>query len=108
MAKKGVHVEERDYRRGGSTEAKVPTRAPLKVPTVVKTAGAAAGAAAKASAKAGAKTTKIVGGATVAIVLAVGKFSLKRLVPWWGLYTLHARSCPTARKHTVSTLARLS
>lgn len=105
-------MEERDYRRGGSTEAKVPTRAPLKVPTVVKTAGAAAGAAAKASAKAGAKagakTTKIVGGATVAIVLAVGKFSLKRLVPWWGLYTLHARSCPTARKHTVSTLARLS
>ena len=66
---------------------------PRETPKVVKAAGTAAGTAAKVSARAGAKvakvgtkiggkTTKVVGGSTVAVVVAVGKFSLKRVVPW--------------------------
>lgn len=77
-----------DLRRGGSTEQpksvtkKIKDARTRELPTAVKAVGTAAVVSAKAGAKVGKRTTKVVAGATAAIVLAVGKFSLKRVAPW--------------------------
>lgn len=77
-----------DLRRGGSTEQpksvtkKIEDARTRELPTAVKAVGTAAVVSAKAGAKVGKRTTEVVAGATAAILLAVGKFSLKRVAPW--------------------------
>ena len=82
-----------------------------ETPKVVKAAGAAAKVGVRAGAKAakvgteiGGKTTKGVGGATVAVVLAVGKFSLKRVVPWGSVLARTKQTRPSTHLfHTFTT-----